>query len=179
MNVSSTTNRANRGVRAAAAVLLVLGLGAAGGAFAFGGHGGHGGPYGAGAGGDGFAPQALETLRGKLNLNTSQQALFDQAAAAGRTAREAAWTSGQKVRDAMRAELAKAEPDLAAVATVADGVQAQNQATRRTVRDQWLKLYATFSAEQKAVVREFLASRIDRFESRRHGMRGRPLPPAN
>ncbi len=176
MNVSSTTNRANRGVRAAAAVLLALGLGAAGGAFAF---GGHGGPYGAGAGGDGFAPQALETLRGKLNLNTSQQALFDQAAAAGRTAREAAWTSGQKVRDAMRAELAKAEPDLAAVATVADGVQAQNQATRRTVRDQWLKLYATFSAEQKAVVRDFLASRIDRFESRRHGMRGRPLPPAN
>ena len=173
---ATTMTRATRGVRAAAAVLLALGLGAAGAAAAF---GGHGGPHGRGMGGDGFAPQAFEALRGKLNLNTSQQALFDQAAAAGKTAREAAWTNGQKVRDAMRAELAKAEPDLAAVAAVADGIQAQNQATRRTVRDQWLKLYATFSAEQKAVVRDFLASRVDRFESRRHGMRGRPVPPAS
>lgn len=172
----TTTMATARGARAGAAALLALALSLAGTAAAF---GGHGGPQGPGMAGDGLAPQAIEALRGKLNLNTSQQALFDQVVAAGKSAREAARSNGQKVRDAMRAELAKAEPDLAAVAVVADGVQAQNQAARRAVRDQWLRLYALFSVEQKAVVRDFLAGRIDRFESHQHGMRGRPLPPAN
>ena len=59
----------------------------------------------------------------------------------------------QKVHDALTAELAKPEPDLAAVAAIADGVQASNQTLRQSVRDQWLQLYATFTPEQKAVVR--------------------------
>ena len=64
----------------------------------------------------------------------------------------------------MKAELAKAEPDLAAVAVLADTAQAAGQSLRNQVRAEWLKLYATFSPSQKLVVRDQLAKRMERFE---------------
>lgn len=156
-----------------AAAILALTLGAVTGAGAFGGHGGPGGPGPRGAPGDTFGPQLLESIKPKLNLNTSQQQAFDKAAAQGKSAREAGRANQQRVRDAMRAELAKTEPNLAAVAAIADEEQARNQALRRSVRDQWLGVYATFSPEQKAVVRDFLAQRMNRGEDFRAKMRER------
>ena len=57
---------------------------------------------------------------------------------------------------ALATELAKAEPDLAAVAAVGDDVQAKNLALRHQVRDAWLAVYSTFSPDQKAIVRDAL-----------------------
>ena len=73
----------------------------------------------------------------------------------------------------MKAELAKAEPDLAAVAALADQAQANGQSLRQQVRDEWLKLYATFTPTQKQVVRDELTKRMERFEDFRAKMKER------
>jgi len=160
--------------RAALAVATVLSLTLAGGALAGPGDPGFGGPGGH-HGGFGGAPleHVIAEARTKLNLNTSQQLQFDQAVANAKAAREQGRAIGQTVRDAARAELAKPEPDLAGIARTADEAQAKGQALRKQVRDEFLKLYGTFSAEQKAVVRDLLKSRMDRAESFREKMRER------
>ncbi len=158
-----------RRATATAAAILVLTLGVAASASAFGGPGGHGGHWGhggpgrAGGPGDALMGQALATLKPQLNLDPAQQQRFDQLVAQGKSA--------------LRAQLAKAEPDLAAAASVADEVQAANLAARRKVRDDWLQLYATFTPAQKAVVREFLSQRVNRAEGYRQRMKGRPAEP--
>jgi Spy/CpxP family protein refolding chaperone len=103
-------------------------------------------------------------LKGALNLNTSQQQMWDNAVAAGKSARQAARTNGQRLHDALAAELAKADPDLASVAVVADDVQQKNLALRHQARDAWLSLYATFTPDQKTVVRDALAKRMARVD---------------
>jgi DNA-dependent RNA polymerase auxiliary subunit epsilon len=108
-----------------------------------------------------------------LNLNTMQQGMFDAVVAASKTAREATRALHQKVKDAVQAELAKAEPDLAAVAVVADSAAEEGRALRKPIREQWLALYATFSSEQKAVVREMMQKRMGHAESFRQKMRER------
>jgi hypothetical protein len=117
--------------------------------------------------------QVLASLKAQLNLNTSQQVMWDNAAAHGKAARASARGSMDQVHAAMKAELAKAEPDFAAVATIADQVQANNQAARKQVRDEWLRLYATFSPAQKAVVRDALRERLARMEAFRERMKER------
>jgi hypothetical protein len=65
-------------------------------------------------------------------------------------------TLHQSVKDALTAELAKSEPDLGAVAAAADNARAQGEALRQQVRGQWLALYATFSPDQKTVVKNLI-----------------------
>jgi Spy/CpxP family protein refolding chaperone len=113
----------------------------------------------------------LAALKGQLTLNTSQQLVWDNAVAQTKAAHEAGRASRQKVRDALTAELAKAEPDLAAVAAVADGVHTSNQTLRQGVRDQWLKIYATFTPEQKGIVRDALLKRLARMKEMGERMR--------
>jgi len=129
-------------------------------------------------GGRGQGPDfvhVLAALKGELNLNTSQQAMWDAAVAQSKSARDAGRANFDKVRTAMSAELAKPEPDLAAVAAVADDAQAANTAVRKQIRSQWLALYATFTPDQKAVVKEALGKRVERMEKfrekimQRHG----------
>ncbi len=131
---------------------------------------GHRGPHG--AGGEPIA-QIIEQYKSQLALNTSQQQMWDSAVAATRQARDAHRAEMQRVHDAMQAELAKTEPDLAAMAVIADNAHAQGQALRKQVRDQWLALYATFSPAQKAVVRDALVQRMQRHEQMRERMRQR------
>ena len=76
-------------------------------------HGGHG-MHGAGAGFEQMIPHMLEQAKASLNLNTSQQTMWDSVVAQGKAARDAGRANHQKVKDAMQAELAKTEPDLAA-----------------------------------------------------------------
>ena len=124
--------------------------------------------------GPGFGIETIvASIKGQLNLNTSQQLMWDNAVAQTKAAREAGRSARDKVRDAMKAELAKAEPDFAAVGTVADTAQASQQVVRRQVRDEWLKLYATFSPSQKAVVREVAVEKLARMESVRARMNER------
>ena len=102
-----------------------------------------------------------------------QQELFDQAVVGSKAAHEAGRASHQKVRDTLQAELAKGEPDLNAVAAAADAAMDQGRALRQAVRNEWLALYGTFSAEQKLVVRDLLQQRLARGESFRQRMRER------
>jgi Spy/CpxP family protein refolding chaperone len=120
----------------------------------------HHGPHG---GGD--VAMAIAALKGQLNLNTSQQQMWDSAIAASKAAHQTMRTNMQSVHDALTAELAKAEPDLSAVTAVADQVQAQNLQLRHQARDSWLALYATFTPDQKAVVKTALQNRMARAES--------------
>jgi Spy/CpxP family protein refolding chaperone len=124
-------------------------------------------------GGDEMIGKLIAHARAKLNLNTSQSGMFDAAIAQSKTARETGRTLHQKVRDAMAAELAKPEPDLAAVAAVADGVRDEGAALHRQVRAAWLALYATFSPEQKTVVKDMLQQRLARMEAFRQRMHDR------
>lgn len=165
-----------RRAAAAAAAALALGFGGAGLAQPMGGPmGGPGGPMGYGPGGHGFGGGhlglVLEEAKSRLALDTSQQLLWDNAVAQSKAARESVRALHQKMREAMRAELTKTEPDLAAIATMADDIHAQGDALRRQVRDPWLKLYTTFNAQQKAVVREMLQKRMERAEQFRQRMR--------
>lgn len=133
------------------------------------GPGHHGGP-GQHAG-PGFGIESiLSSIKGQLNLNTSQQLMWDNAVAGTKAAREAGRGGMDNVRNALRAELAKAEPDFAAVGTVADAAQVSQQTNRRQVRDEWLKLYATFSPSQKAVVRDAANDKMTKMESFRSRM---------
>jgi len=131
-----------------------------------------GGPWhGHGHGGGVEIENVLASLKGQLTLNTSQQLMWDNAVAQTKVAHEAGRAGMQKVRDAMTAELAKTEPDLAAVAAVADGVRTSNQTVRQGVRDQWLKIYATFTPEQKGIVRDALVKRLARMNAMIEKMR--------
>jgi len=173
------TNRiANPGLRritlaATTALALAIGSTAAlaqpAGPMMGGGFGGHGGPgmhaMQGGGGIDGMLPRALEQVKASLNLSDAQLALWNKAVADGKAARDAARASHQKVKDAMTAELAKAEPNLAAVAAIADGVRAQNQDAHKKVRTQWLDLYSTFTLDQKAIVRNLLQQKLARAEA--------------
>lgn len=142
---------------AAAAILLC------GGAVATAQPGMGGGGHGPGMGMD--VEHMLAGLQSRLKLTPGQQDMWNAAIAASKSAREAGRASMRKVHDAMTAELANATPNLAGVASVAELAQADNQALRRSVRDQWLNLYATFSPEQITVVREALQQHLARMDS--------------
>jgi Spy/CpxP family protein refolding chaperone len=124
-------------------------------------------------GGFGDVAMYIAAVKGQLNLNTSQQQMWDNAVAASKAARETGRANFGRLHDAAAAELAKAEPDLASLAAVSDDVQGRNQALRRQVRDAWLALYATFTPDQKAVVRDALKSRMARAERMREKFRER------
>jgi hypothetical protein len=98
----------------------------------------------------------IVSAQSQLNLNTSQQQMFDAAVASAKAARQQGMALRQSVQAALTAELAKTEPDLAAVAAAADAARAQGQALEQQVRAQWLALYATFSVDQKTVVKNLI-----------------------
>jgi Spy/CpxP family protein refolding chaperone len=118
----------------------------------------------------GDASFGIAALKGQLNLNTSQQTMWDGAVAQTKAARDTGRANMQKIQDAMTAELAKAEPNLAAVAATADDVQASNSALRKQARNTWLAVYATFTPDQKAIVRDALKQRMARMETVRQKM---------
>lgn len=131
-----------------------------------------GGPHGPG-GGDAMIGRLIAHARVELMLNTLQQQMFDQAVANSKLAHEKARTLRAKVRDTLQAELAKPEPNLAAVAAAADAAMDEGRLARKAIRDEWLALYGQFSPEQKAVVRDRLQKRMSQGESFRQRMRER------
>jgi hypothetical protein len=114
----------------------------------------------------------LQRLQAKLNLNTSQQQQFDAAVAQTKAAHQAMRANFAQIKTATQTELAKPDPDLAALAGVSDQVQAQNMALRKQARAAWLALYATFSTDQKTIVRDAINTRIARMQAFRQRMQG-------
>lgn len=125
-----------------------------------------------GRGGDHFI-QAIAAFKAELNLNTSQQALWDAAVVSGTAARDAAKQRRLAVKQVASEELAKPAPDLLSIATAADQVHDANTAAHRQVRAQWLYLYSTFTSEQIAVVKVGMAQRMARMEGFRERMHHR------
>ena len=142
-------------------------IGASGAAYAQPMHHGHGGP------GGGDVVMSIIRLKDQLNLNTSQQTMWDNAIAAGKSARTTARANMQKVHDTLVAELAKPEPDLAAVSAAADSARNANAALHAQVRDAWLSLYGTFTPDQKTVVKNALSQRLAKMEQFREKMQQR------
>ena len=149
---------------AAVASAMVFGVNVASAQPAAGMHG-----HGHGPGGDMIGP-LIAHAKAQLNLNTMQQTLFDAAVADSKSAHQSARAQHQKVKDAVQAELAKPEPNLRAVAAIADSARNDAQTVRKQVREKWLQLYDTFSPEQKAVVRTLLQKRMAHAESFRQKM---------
>ena len=134
--------------------------------------GGHG--HQGRGGGHGVAIEnMLFSLKGQLNLNTSQQLQWDNAVGQARSAHAAGRENLQAVHAALGAELAKPAPDFAVVAAVADDAQVKNQALRKHVRAEWLNLYATFTPAQKGVVAEAARQRLARMDGFRAKMKER------
>ena len=152
--------RTYRNVLAASAAALTLALVAAP-ASAEPGH--HGGGMD-GAFGDHLG-HVIESAQVQLKLNSSQQQMFANNVAQTKAAFAGGRSQMQGVKDTLAAELAKPEPDLAAVAAAADGAQQQMLTVRHQVRDAWLALYATFSPEQKAVVKGIIQEHLAKMDS--------------
>lgn len=166
-------------VVAAAALAMALGAGAAVAQPASGPMGpGAGGPHGFGAGGphgpgggDAMIGGIIQKAKAQLNLNSGQQEAFDRIVANAKTERDAARERHQTLKDAMKTQLAAAEPNLRAIAALADDVAQQDRAARIKVRNQWLTFYETsLTGEQRTVVRDMLQKRIAHMESFREKM---------
>lgn len=128
--------------------------------------------HGHGGGGD-MVGHLIIQAKSQLNLNTSQQQMFDAAIASTKSAMQQGRTLHQSVKDALNAELAKAEPDLGAVAVAGDNAKAQGDALRKQVRAQWLALYATFTPDQKTVVKTLIQQHMAQAEAYRAEMQQR------
>jgi Spy/CpxP family protein refolding chaperone len=115
----------------------------------------------------------LQGIQAKLNLNTSQQQQWDAAVEQSKTVHDAMRENFKQLKAAHQAELAKADPDLAALAALSDQVQQQNIAQRKQARAAWLALYGTFTAEQKATVRDAINARMARMDAFRQRMHDR------
>jgi Spy/CpxP family protein refolding chaperone len=131
-----------------------------------------GGPHGGGSP-DQMVGRLIAHARAQLNLNTSQQLMLEAAVAHSKAAFESGHALRQKVKDAAQVQLANPEPDLAAVAAAGDEAEQKGRELRLSIRNEWLALYATFTPEQKAVVRDLLQKKMARAESFRGKMRER------
>jgi Spy/CpxP family protein refolding chaperone len=107
----------------------------------------------------------LSTIKPQLNLNTSQQQQWDAVVEQTKAAHEAARANRAQVKAALTAELAKPEPDFAALAALSDGVHQQNRALHLQTRNAWLALYATMSPEQKGLARDAIKARVERIDA--------------
>ncbi len=136
-----------------------------------------GGPGGPGMGGPamsgGMVEHAIDGLKDKLALDGAQQTMFDTARAQSLAARDRMHASRTDVRTKVQAELAKPEPDLAAVSAMLDGAEEQGRSLRRQSRDQWLKVYASLRPDQKAIVRDEIKSRMARMDGMQERMKER------
>ena len=121
--------------------------------------------------GDPFA--AIAAVKTQLALNDAQQAQWDSAVAQSKAAHQTARANLAQLKTATQAELAKPAPDLAALA---DDVQQQNMAARKTARNAWLALYSTFTPEQKTIVRDAIQAKLDRMAAFRAHLRERLAP---
>jgi periplasmic protein CpxP/Spy len=114
-----------------------------------------------------------QEIQAKLNLNTSQQQQWDAVVAQSKAAHDAIRANFQQLKTATQAELAKSDPDLAALASLSDQLQQQNVAQRKQARAAWLALYGTFSADQKTTVKDAINAKMARMDAFRQRMQNR------
>lgn len=170
----SKTSRLRKPQLIAASLLASLTIASAGVAVAAGpGRGPAGGPPGGPPGPGAMIDHVLATMKDRLALDSSQQVAFDRISEQMKVAHEQAAASRAEVRARLDAELAKAEPDLAAVSAIADSAEDQGRAARRQIRDQWIGFYANLRPDQKTIVRDAIRDRVASMGEMRQHMRER------
>ena len=115
--------------------------------------------------GPGFALAMLVEIEGALNLDAAQKAQFDIATTATRQTYEAARARHEQMTAVVDAEMAKARPDLAALANYQDSEMDAARVVDSAARNEWLRLYALLDDTQAAVVKTFLQERMLRIDS--------------
>jgi Spy/CpxP family protein refolding chaperone len=90
----------------------------------------------------------------KLKLTPDQRAQWDAMVQKSKAQMEAMRKQHHEMHEAMKAELAKPEPDLAALAAKGDAARESGMAAHKELRDGWLRLYATMTPEQKGMVKK-------------------------
>ena len=158
-----------RPAAAASALLFAAALAFAASGHAAGPHGAKGAAGGPPAGG--MVEHVIAQLKDKLALDSSQLQMYEAARAQTLAARDQAMAQRQDIRARVDAELAKSEPDLAAISAAFEGVEDQARASRRQVRDQWLRLYANLRADQKVIVRDAIRERMAQADGARERFR--------
>jgi Spy/CpxP family protein refolding chaperone len=116
---------------------------------------------------------AIVALQSQLSLSAQQQSMLDAALASGKSARDTVRQSRQTIHQLVQDELAKDRPDLAKIAAAEDQVQDAATAARRSVRNQLLQLYGTFTPQQVAVIKDAFAKRMSRMQAFRERMKQR------
>lgn len=106
----------------------------------------------------------MQEIHDKLKLSGEQEKTWQVLEQKTRDMRMSGRDQRNEIKSQARQELDKAEPDLARVARLADQNMDEQTAKRRQLRDEWLKLYAQLSPEQKLVVRDALKARMAKME---------------
>src|SRR5262249_47782879 len=114
--------------------------------------------------GFGFGFFGMGKTKDQLNRSPDKKTQWDAAPAQRKSPHDARRQNRQQFRQAVQAELAKPEPDLAALATLGDGLRQKGEASHQQVRNAWLQLYATFTPAQKAVVKDALLQRMQKMQ---------------
>lgn len=112
-----------------------------------------------------------DRLAAKLKLTPDQKTQWDAMLAKTKAQHEAMRQQHEEMHAAVKAELAKPEPDLAALAAKGDAARDKGRAAHKELRDGWLALYATMSPEQKGVVKAEIQRHMSRMGKMRDRMR--------
>lgn len=124
-------------------------------------------------------PAVWERVHAQLKLTSAQESLWQAALQRTMETRQMQKTAQQGLRDQAKIELAKPQPDLAALARQREDVDTQHLAAQRAVHASWLTLYEALSADQKQQVAQMLQDHL--LKGHRQGWQhgaDRPAPPA-
>lgn len=115
----------------------------------------------------------LRELHEKLHLSAEQEKTWQDLQKQGMARRKSAFAQHKEMRAQFQQELDKKEPDLAGLSERMDQAADERVKTMRELRGEWLKLYASLSAEQKGIVRDVLKARLAHREKFKHRGEGR------
>jgi Spy/CpxP family protein refolding chaperone len=116
----------------------------------------------------------------KLNLNSSQQALFKSAQQAQADLRKSMRSTFQSRRTALRSQIEQGQLDPHALTSQEDQTRDQFRGQAQDVRQKWLAVWDSLDSTQKQSVNTYLKQREQRMEAHRAEHRGaehhRPAP---
>ncbi len=112
--------------------------------------------------GEAHFAKRMEMLKVKLNLNATQEAQFNVARDATKSAMEAGRAARMSARDSAKAELQKADPDLAGLLVARENLKEANAPQRKAALNEWAKFLGLLTTEQKSIVKSQLLARAQR-----------------
>lgn len=112
-----------------------------------------------------FVRTTIADLKSALNLTPPQQVQFAKAVAKTEQVVPQIRANHEALLAAIRGELEKEIPDLAALAVEKDNSELANMALRQSARAEWLNLYAMLTPEQVATLKVMLNQILSKLEA--------------